>query len=81
MAGQKCNAAPAPQEGDKYPSIRHHGAQQRQTGDCRWLMEAVTLIDSRVDAAAHPEYPVEVLLVHSQEVAVVLPQDDGGGTR
>lgn len=44
-------------------------------------METVTLIRSRVDAAAHPEYPVEVLLVHPQEVAVVLPQDDGGGTR
>lgn len=46
-------------------------------------METVSLIynDGRVDAAAHPEYPVEVLLVHTEEVAVVLPQDDGGGTR
>lgn len=27
---------------------------------------------------AHPEYPVEVFLVHAKEVAVVLSQDDGG---
>lgn len=34
VAAQKCNAAPAPQEGDKDPTIRHQGAQQRHTGNC-----------------------------------------------
>lgn len=31
------------------------------------------------DVFVYPEYSVEVLFVHSQEVAVVLSQDDGGG--
>lgn len=29
----------------------------------------------------HPQNPVVVLLLHAQEVAVVLAQDDGGGAR
>lgn len=28
---------------------------------------------------AHPQNPVEVLFIHSQEVTVVLSQDNGGG--
>lgn len=80
VADQKCNAAPSPQEGDKLSTIRNQGAQQGVASN-RW--SAVSLINSNggVDAAAHPEYPVEVLFVHTEEVAVVLPQDDGGSTR
>lgn len=34
MTAEKCNAPPAPQEGDKYPTIRHQGTQQCHTGNC-----------------------------------------------
>lgn len=33
---------------------------------------------SRLDQT-HPENPVEVLFIHSQELTVVLSQDNGGG--
>lgn len=31
--------------------------------------------------STHPQNSVIILLFHSEEVAVVLPQDDGGGAR
>lgn len=33
---KKCNAALAPEEGDKYQAIKHQGTEQRHRGDGDW---------------------------------------------
>lgn len=53
---------------------------------CAWdhLCETSLLSVSGINVqlwSAYPEYPVEVFLVHTKEVAVVLSQNDGGSTR
>lgn len=64
-----------------FPSVVPGAGCHRSCGLDIRARGSSTTGDSIQFSLTHPQYPVEIFLIHTQEVAVVLSQYNGGSTR